>query len=103
MHELAHDIALHIAYARPQYISREQVPEAEVAAERATVEQIARNEGKPEAALPKIVEGRMNGFFKELCLLEQPFVKDERQTIADLLGPAEVVRFAQVVVGGLRI
>jgi len=98
--ELAHDLAVHIAFARPQYISREEVPSADVAEERATVEQIARNEGKPEQALPKIVEGRMNGFFKERVLLEQAFAKDEKKSIADLLGGAEVVRFAQVVVGG---
>ena len=55
--ELAHDIAAHIAFARPELPLREDVPEAEVAAERETVEKIARNEGKPEAALPKIVEG----------------------------------------------
>ncbi len=98
--ELAHDVALHISFAKPKYLRREDVPEADIAAERATVEQIARNEGKPEGAIPKIVEGRMNGFFKELCLLEQPFVRDDKQTIAGLLGTAEVVRFAQVVVGG---
>ena len=98
--ELAHDIAVHIAFARPSYITREEVPEAEVAAERETVEKIARNEGKPEAALPKIVEGRMNGWFKERVLLDQPYAKDEKQTIAKLLGPATVTRFAQVVVGG---
>ena len=97
---MAHDIALHISFAKPKYISRDEVPEADVAAERATVEQIARNEGKPEGAIPKIVEGRMNGFFKDLCLLEQSFVKDEKQTVASLLGTAEVLRFAQVVVGG---
>jgi elongation factor Ts len=98
--ELAHDLALHIAFSRPLYISRDEVPAADVAEERTTVEQIARNEGKPEAALPKIVEGRMNGFFKERCLLEQSFAKDEKQSIADLLGDAQVLRFAQVVVGG---
>lgn len=98
--ELAHDLAIHIAFARPQYVRRDEVPAADVAEERATVEQIARNEGKPEAALPKIVEGRMNGFFKERVLLEQAFAKDDKQSITDLLGEAEVVRFAQVVVGG---
>ena len=76
------------------------MPADEVAAERATVETISRNEGKPEAALPKIVEGRMNGWFKERCLLEQPYARDEKRTIADLIGSAEIVRFAQVVVGG---
>ena len=67
--------------------------------ERATVETISRNEGKPEAAMAKIVEGRMNGWFKERVLLEQSYVHDEKQTIAALLGPAEIVSFAQVVVG----
>ncbi len=97
--ELAHDIAAHIAFARPSYLSRDEVPREEVAAERETVERIARNEGKPEAAMAKIVEGRLNGWYKERVLLDQPFVKDEKKTIAALLGPATVARFAQVVVG----
>jgi elongation factor Ts len=96
---LAHDIAAHIAFARPTYLSRDEVPEDEVAAERETVEKIARNEGKPEAQLPKIVEGRLNGWYKERVLLDQPYVKDEKQTIAKLLGPATVTQFAQVVIG----
>jgi elongation factor Ts len=98
--ELAHDIAVHVAFARPTYLRREDVPQAEVDAERATVEAISRNEGKPEAALPKVIEGRMNGWFKERCLLEQPYAKDEKRTIAEVVGSAEIVRFAQVVVGG---
>jgi elongation factor Ts len=98
--ELAHDVAVHVAFARPTYLRREDVPQAEVDAERVTVENISRNEGKPEAALPKIVEGRMNGWFKERCLLEQPYARDEKRTIAQLVGSAEIVRFAQVVVGG---
>jgi elongation factor Ts len=97
--ELAHDIAVHVAFAKPTYLRREDVPEAEVAAERATVEEISRNEGKPEAALPKIVEGRMNGWFKERVLLEQAYARDEKQTVAGLLGSAELVRFAQVEIG----
>lgn len=97
--ELAHEVAVHIAFARPEYLSRDDVPVDEVTAERATVEQISRNEGKPEAALPKIVEGRMNGWFRERCLLEQAYVRDEKRSIADLLGEATVVRFAQVVIG----
>jgi len=96
---LAHDIAAHIAFARPSYITREDVPEDQVAAERETVEKIARNEGKPDAALPKIVEGRLGGWYKERVLLDQPYVKDEKQTIAKLLGPAKVTQFAQVVIG----
>ncbi len=95
---LAHDIAVHIAFTRPAYLTREDVPAEEVAAERATIEAISRHEGKPEAAMPKIVEGRLNGWFKERCLLDQGWVRDEKQTIAALLGKARVVRFAQVSV-----
>jgi elongation factor Ts len=98
--ELAHDIAVHIAFARPAYVRREDVPDDEIAAERETVEKISRNEGKPEAALAKIVDGRMNGWFKERVLLEQPYAKDEKRTIADLIGAAQIERFAQVEVGG---
>ncbi len=96
---LAHDIAAHIAFARPTYIRREDVPEHEVAAERETVEKIARNEGKPDAALPKIIEGRLGGWFKERVLNDQAYIKDEKQTIAKLLGPVSVTRFVQVVIG----
>ncbi len=97
--ELAHDVAVHIAFAKPAYLSRDEVPEADVAAERATLTEITRNEGKPEAALDKIVEGRMNGWFKERVLLDQSYVKDEKQTVAAMLGSARIVAFAQVVVG----
>jgi elongation factor Ts len=96
---LAHDIAVHIAFARPEYLRREDVPEAQVEEVRSTAAAIARNEGKPEAALDKIVEGRLQGWYKERVLLEQPFVKDEKQTIAQLLGDAQLLRFAQAVVG----
>lgn len=95
---LAHDIAVHIAFAKPTYLSRDEVPAAEVAEERAAIETISRNEGKPEAAMPKIVDGRMTGWFKERCLLEQDWVRDEKQTITHLLGDAKVTRFAQVSV-----
>ena len=86
--ELAHDIAVHIAFAKPAYLSRDEVPADEVATERATLETISRNEGKPEAALEKIVDGRMNGWFKERVLLDQSYVRDEKQTIAGMLGSA---------------
>jgi len=98
--ELAHDIAIHIAFAKPSYLSREDVPAAEVDAERETIAEISRNEGKPEAALEKITEGRLNGWFKERVLLEQPYARDEKQTVAQLLGGATVVEFAQVLIGG---
>jgi elongation factor Ts len=97
--EMAHDLAVHIAFTKPSYLSRDEVPEAEVQAERATVEKISRAEGKPEAALPKIVDGRMNGWFKERVLLDQAYVKDEKQTISAMLGSARIVAFAQVVIG----
>jgi elongation factor Ts len=97
--ELAHDIAVHIAFARPEYLRREDVPADVLATERATAETIARNEGKPEAALAKIADGRLNGWIKERCLLEQSYVRDEKKTISDLLAGAEIRRFAQVVIG----
>jgi elongation factor Ts len=100
--ELAHDIAVHIAFAKPQYLSRDQVPAAIVDEERETLLNITKAEGKPEAAWPKIVEGRLGGWYKERVLLEQPFVRDEKQTIAQLAaaGEAEIVRFAQSFIGG---
>ncbi len=98
--ELAHELCVHIAFAKPLYLARTDVPEDEVAAERRTVEEISRNEGKPEAALPKIIEGRLNGWFRERVLLEQPYVKDEKISIEQFLAGATVRRFAQVVVGG---
>lgn len=97
--ELAHDIAVHIAFAKPSALRRDDIPAAEVAEERATLESISRAEGKPEAALEKIVEGRLTGWFKERVLLDQGFVKDEKVSIKALLGDADIVRFAQVVVG----
>jgi elongation factor Ts len=96
---VAHDVAVHIAFGRPEYLRREDVPAEVLAAERETILAIARNEGKPEASLEKIVEGRLNGWFKEHVLLDQPYAKDEKLTIAQLIGPAVIRRFAQVVVG----
>jgi elongation factor Ts len=97
--ELAHDVAVHIAFARPKYLTRDDVPTDVVDKERATLETITRNEGKPEQAIPKIVEGRIGGFFKEIVLLEQPYAKDDKQSITQILGGASVVRFAQVEIG----
>jgi elongation factor Ts len=97
--ELAHNLAVHIAFTKPTYLSRDDVPEADIEAERATVAEISRNEGKPEAALAKIVDGRMNGWFKDRVLLDQAYVRDEKQTITGMLGSARIVSFAQVVIG----
>jgi elongation factor Ts len=96
---LAHEIALHIAFARPEYLRREDVPSEQVEDFRETAAAIARNEGKPEAAMQKILEGRLNGWYKERVLLDQLFVRDESRTIAQVLGSAQVLRFAQAVVG----
>jgi len=97
--ELAHDVAIHIAFAKPKFLTRDEVPADMVAAERETLETITRNEGKPEQAIGKIVEGRLNGWYAEQVLLEQKFARDEKQTIKQLLGDATIVRFAQVVIG----
>jgi elongation factor Ts len=97
--DLAHDVAVHIAFARPRYLAREDVPADVVEAERKTLETITLNEGKPEQAVPKIVEGRLNGFFKDVCLLEQPYAKDDKQSIKQFIGSATIVRFAQVEIG----
>jgi len=98
-HELAHDIAVHVAFARPAYLRRDDVPADVVEAERTTLEAITRNEGKPEQAVPKIVEGRLGGFFKTVALLDQPYAKDDKQSVAQVLGSATVVEFAQVEIG----
>jgi elongation factor Ts len=63
------------------------------------LENITRNEGKPEAAIAKIVEGRIGGFFKDVCLLEQPYAKDDKQSVSQVLGSAKIVKFAQVEIG----
>jgi elongation factor Ts len=96
---LVHDVAVHIAFARPKYLSRNDVPADVVDKERQTLETISRNEGKPDAALPKIIEGRLNGFFKEVALLDQPYAKDDKQSVAQVIGAATIVRFAQVEIG----
>ncbi len=101
--ELAHDVAVHIAFGRPTVLTREEVPAADVEAERESLTAQTRNEGKPEAALPKIVEGKLNGWYKRVpggVLLEQPYARDDKISVKDLLGGARIVRFAQVVVGG---
>ncbi|MEI6916144.1 MAG: hypothetical protein WCL39_13495 [Armatimonadota bacterium] len=90
--ELAHDIAVHIAFTKPSFLRREDVPAAEVDAERATIEEISRNEGKPDAALPKIIEGRMEKlFYGDKVLLNQPFIQDESVTIQKLINDVVAV------------
>ena len=99
--EVAKDLAQHIAAFAPTYVTREEVPDEVVAKEREIAGATAREEGKPEAALPKIVEGRVNGFFKDAVLLEQPFAKDNKKSVAKVLSEAgvEVKGFARFKVG----
>ena len=98
---VAHDVAVHIAAFSPLYLTREDVPEDLVAKERSIAEETARNEGKPEQALAKIVEGRVTGFFKESVLLEQAFAKDPKQSVGQVLDNAgvKVSSFVRVRVG----
>ncbi|MCK0175100.1 MULTISPECIES: translation elongation factor Ts [Mycobacteriaceae] len=97
----AHAVALQIAALKAKYLTREDVPEDLVANERRIAEETARNEGKPEQALPKIVEGRVTGFFKDVVLLDQPSVSDNKKSVKALLDEAgvTVTRFVRFEVG----
>ncbi|MFH8365313.1 translation elongation factor Ts [Streptomyces sp. NPDC018031] len=99
--EVAKDVAQHIAAFAPKFLSREDIPAEVIENERRVAEATAKEEGKPEAALPKIVEGRVNGFFKENTLLAQPFAKDNKKTVEKVLAEAGVSlkRFARIRVG----
>ena len=83
--ELVHDLAMHVAAADPRFIRKEDVPLAELDREREIARDRARGEGKPEKVLDRIVEGRLSKFYEEVCLLEQPFVKDATLTVAQLI------------------
>ena len=82
---LAKEVSLHIASAKPQWISRDDVPEGVIEGERKVYEAWAREQGKPEQALPKIVEGKLGAFFKDWVLLDQPFVKDDSRSVGELV------------------
>ncbi len=101
--EVAHDVALHIASAAPRFVRRDQVPDEDVARERAVFEAQTKEEGKPEQAWPKIVDGKLNGYFKTVVLEEQPFVKEPKQTIGQLVsalgGTAAIARFVRIKIG----
>jgi elongation factor Ts len=99
--ETAHDVAVHIAAFSPTALSRDDISAEVVATERRIAEETARNEGKPEAALTKIVEGRVNGFFKENVLVEQDFAKDNKLSVAKVLENAGIAvsAFARMRVG----
>ncbi|HJE58178.1 MAG TPA: translation elongation factor Ts [Nocardiopsis listeri] len=88
--EVGKDLAQQVAALAPQYVDKDQVPEDVVANERRIAEETTREEGKPEQAIPKIVEGRLNGFFKEITLLGQPFVKENKKTVQKVVDEAGV-------------
>lgn len=106
--ELARNIAMHIAMANPQYVSRDQIPQEVIEHEMSIEREKAKAEGRPEAVLDKIVQGRMAKFYESVCLLDQPFIKDDSKKIADLinetiarLGENIVIgRFARFELGG---
>jgi elongation factor Ts len=99
--QVGKDVAQQVAAMRPRYLTREQVPADVIEKERSIAEQITRDEGKPEQAIPKIVEGRLGAFFKDVTLVEQPFVKDQKKTIMQLLKEqrAMVRAFARFQIG----
>jgi len=99
--ETARSLAQHISFANPTYLSRDEVPADEVEKERQLVTEISRNEGKPEAALPKIVEGRVNAFFKQVALLDQDYAKDNKLSVAQVAKDAglTLTDFARFKVG----
>jgi elongation factor Ts len=98
---VAQDIAHQVAAMRPQYVTREQVPDEVIANERRIAEQITRDEGKPEQAIPKIVDGRVNAFLKEIVLVEQASVRDQKKSVKQLLAEngASVKEFARFQIG----
>ncbi|CAD5995635.1 translation elongation factor Ts [Agreia sp. COWG] len=99
--DTARSIAQHISFANPEYLAREDVPTEAVENERRIVEEISRGEGKPEAALPKIIEGRLGAFYKQVALLEQDYAKDNKQQVKKVLADAglTVSGFARFKVG----
>ena len=85
---LAHELTLHIAFAAPRYLTREDIPEEEIEHERAERRAEALEQGKPEHIVDRIVEGQLEKFYQQACIMEQPFVKDEDKTIHDLITDA---------------
>ncbi|WP_338751338.1 translation elongation factor Ts [Janibacter alittae] len=99
--QVARDVAMHIAAFSPKVLTRDEIDAETVASERRIAEETAKEEGKPEAAMPKIIEGRVNGFFKENVLLDQPFAKDTKKSVGTVLeeAGARATQFARFRVG----
>lgn len=83
--ELAHQVAMHVAAFNPTYISRTEVPSEVIEKEKEVYREVLKAEGKPAAVQDKIMEGKLNKFFSEVCLLEQPFVMDDKRTVQDII------------------
>lgn len=96
--DVVHEIALHIAFAKPDALTRDEIDTERVEKARASFEELTRKEGKPEQAIPKIVEGRLNAWYAERVLPEQG-VLGEKETVSERLGDGKIVRFAQAVIG----
>jgi len=99
--EVARNVAMHVAASKPQYLNRGSVPAEVLERERQVLAEKTRNEGKPEAAIPKIVEGRLNKFYEETCLEDQPYVRDPSVKVGALLkdAGAKAIEFRMYVVG----
>ncbi len=94
--QLVRDLAMQVAASAPRYVSREEVPAAEIEAERAIYREQARQQGKPEKIIDRIVEGQLERFFKDVCLLDQPFIKESDRSVGDIVRDA-VVRLGENV------
>jgi elongation factor Ts len=97
--QLGAELAMHIAWANPSFISKEDVPQAELDREIAVEKERAKAEGKPEAVLDKIVQGRLSKFYERVCLLEQPFVKDDSKKVHDVIAEVIAKLGENIVVG----
>ena len=96
--EVLHQVALHVAFAKPRYLDRDEVPDADVERERASLLEITKAEGRPEAAWDKIVQGRLTGWFRESVLLEQGLHGD-KTPVSQSIGSGRIVRFEQAYLG----
>jgi elongation factor Ts len=96
--EQLHEIALHAAFAKPKYLDRSEIPAEDIEKERANLLEITKAEGKPEAAWPKIVDGRVNAWIADRVLLEQG-VHGEKETVSQRLGDGRITRMALAVIG----
>ncbi len=97
--DLGRDVAMHVAASAPLYVNSKEVPESEIEKEKDIIKVQALNEGKPEAVVEKVIAGRINKFYKEICLVDQPFVKDQDKTVAQVLGQVQATQFLRYSLG----